>query len=171
VVLALSTTGAFLVPDILTQKNIASLGDIRRLTDHSAATAGGSGAATTVTGLTIDRMGMGTGALCYSAEMSAIYEATLASGFTLSLAYAVQHAPDGSTWADYQTGAAAVVQTATGGALVAKAELNVAVDLNSANRYVRFNYQPTFSNTQNDTFYGDGVGFFAGFTRLPAPTA
>jgi hypothetical protein len=157
------------MPDILTQRNIAALGDLKRLTDHSTATAGGSGAATTVTGLTIDRMGFSTGAQPLSAEFGVLYEATLQSGATLSLGYDVQTAPDGSTWTDYQTATYAVVATGPSGGGAVKAAFNVAVELTLAQRYVRFNYNPSFSSTGTDTFYGDGVGFFAGFGRLPAP--
>jgi hypothetical protein len=157
--------------DIVLQRNIGALGDIKRLTDHSTATAGGTGAATTVTGNTVDREGFGTGSLPMSALVSVAYEATLQSGATLSLAIDVQNAPDGATWADYQTVAATVVATGPSGGGTVKGEYNTQVLLSSAQRYIRFNYQPTFSSTGTDTFYADGVGFFAGFDRLASTNA
>ena len=157
--------------DIVTQKNIAALGDLKRLADHSTAVAAGAGNATTVTGLTIDRQGFSTGALPRSAQFGVLYEATLASGNTLSFGYAVQHSANNSDWTDYQTAGSTVVSTATGGAAAPKASFNVAVDLANAKRYVRFNYAPNLSAAGTDTCYADAVGFFGGFDKLPAPTA
>jgi hypothetical protein len=159
------------MPDVLTQHNVASLGTLQRLTDHSTATAGGSGDATSVTGNTIDRMGFSTGSMPRSAVMGVAYEATLASGKTISFGYAVQDSADSSTWADYQTATFAVVSTGASGGSTNKGTFEVPVDLNNARRYIRFNYQPDLSATGTDTAYADGVGFLAGFDRLPAPTA
>ena len=153
---------------IITQRNIASLGTLARLSDQSTATAAGSGDATTVTGLTIDRIGFSNGSMPRSAEIGVVYEATMTSGKTLSIGYAAQHSTNGSTWLDYQTAAPVVVATA-GATTVFKSSFNVAVDLNSAHRYIRFNYGPDLSATQLDTFYASAVGFLAGFVRLPAP--
>ena len=155
--------------NIITQHNIGALGDLVRLTDHSTATAGGSGDATSVTGNTIDRMGFSTGSMPRSALMGVLYEATLASGATLSLAFAVQDSPDGTNWSDYQTVASAVVATGPNGGGAVKGSANIQVDLNGARRYTRLNYQPDLSASGTDTAYADGVGFFAGFDRLVAP--
>jgi hypothetical protein len=156
--------------DIVLQRNVAALGDLMRLSDHATSIAGGSGDATTVTGLTIDREGFSNGSLPLSAEMGVIFEATLASGATLSLGYAVQDSADSSNWADYQTPAASVVvATGPSGGGAVKGEFNVPVLLSSARRYVRFNYKPTCSATGTDTTYSDAVGFLAGFDRLAAP--
>lgn len=157
------------MPDVMTQHNISALGVLARLTDHSTATAASTGDATTVTGNTIDRMGYSTGAMPNSAAMGVAYEATLTSGKTLSIAYAVQDSADGTTFADFQTGGSTLIGTGPSGGGAIKGIYNVPVDLTSARRYVRFNYQPDLSATQTDTFYGDGVGFMAGFPRLPAP--
>lgn len=159
------------MPDILTQKNVASLGTMLRLTDHSTATAAGTGDATSVTGNTIDRMGFSTGSMPRSALMGVTYEATLASGKTLSVGYAVQDSADGTNYSDYQTAAFVVVTTGASGGSTNKGTFEVPVDLNNARRYVRFNYQPDLSATGTDTLYADGVGFLAGFDRLAAPTA
>jgi hypothetical protein len=155
--------------DIVQQRNIGALGTSKRLSDHGTSTAGGSGDATTVTGLTIDRAGFGNGSLPLSMQATVDFEATLGSGKTLSIGYAVQDSADGSTWADYQTATSAVASTGTTGGSVNKGTFNVPVNLTSAKRYVRFNYMPTCSATQTDTTYSDANGFFAGFDRLAAP--
>jgi hypothetical protein len=155
--------------DIIQQRNIGALIDIKRLTDHGTSTAGGTGDATSITGITIDREGFGNGSLPLSALASVIYEATLASGATLSIGYAVQDSADSSTWADYQTATSAVVSTGASGGSTNKGAFNVQVNLTTARRYVRFNYMPTCSATGTDTTYSDGVGAFGGFDRLAAP--
>lgn len=156
--------------DIVSQHNIAGMGDLKRLADHGTSTAASTGDATTVTGLTIDRMGFNNGSMPRSALMGVLYEATLGSGKTLSIGYAVQDSADNSAWSDYQTATYAVVATGPSGGGVVKSDFNVAVDLNSARRYTRFNYNPSCSATGTDTTYSDAAGFFAGFDRLPAPT-
>lgn len=158
------------MPDILTQHNVAALGTLERLTDHSTATAASTGDATSVTGNTIDRMGFPGGSMPRSAVMGVCYEVTLGSGKTLSLGYAVQDSADGSTWADFQTATYAVVTTGGSGGTTNKGTFEVPVDLNGARRYTRYNYNPDLSATGTDTLYADGVGFFAGFDRLAAPT-
>jgi hypothetical protein len=155
--------------DIVLQHNVEGLGTLKRLSDHSTATAGGAGQATTVTGLTIDRKGFSTGSLPRSADLGVLYEATLQSGATLSLGYDVQHAPDGATWTDFQTATYVTVATGPSGGGVVKGDFNVAVDLGMAQRYVRFNYNPSLSSTGTDTLIADACGFFAGFDRLAAP--
>ncbi len=156
--------------DIVYVKNIAGLVDVSRMSDHSTATAASTGDATSVTGLTIDRMGFSTGSMPRSAMMSVVYEATLASGKTISIGYAVQTSDDNSSWTDYLTATYAVVATGGSGGSVAKGSFNVAVDLNNARRYVRINYNPDLNATGTDTFYADAVGAFGGYDRLAAPT-
>lgn len=154
--------------DNVTQHNIAALGDLVRLSDHSTAVAAGSGDATTVTGITIDRAGFSTGAMPQSGLFGVAYEATLTSAKSLSLGYAIQDSADGTNFSDFQTATYATV--VTGSATTAfKGCWNVAVDLAAARRYVRFNYIPDLSASGTDTFYADAVGFLGGFPRLPAP--
>jgi len=157
--------------DIVQQRNIGALGDLLRLSDNTAATAGGTGDAASVTGLTVDREGFAGGSLPDSALMSVLYEATLASGKTLSIAYAVQDSADNSNWSDFQTGAAAVAATGPSGGGTVKSEFNVQVNLRSARRYVRFNYNPDLSATGTDTAVAVAAGFFGGFDRLVASNA
>ncbi len=155
---------------VVLQHNVGSLIDLKRASDHSTATAGGTGASTTVTGLSIDRQGFSNGALPLSALFGVIYETTLQSGATLSLGTDIQSSPDNSDWTDFQTATYAVVATGPSGGGAVKGSFNVAVDLGNAQRYVRFNYNPAFSSTGTDTFYGDAVGAMAGFPHLPSPT-
>jgi len=155
--------------DMTLTRNVGSLGDLLRLSDHATSTAAGSGDATTVTGNTIDREGFAGGSLPNSALMGVLFEATLASGKTLSIGYAVQDSADGTTWNDYQTATYAVAATGVSGGGVAKGQFNVAVDLRAARRYTRFNYNPDLNAAGTDTSYSDAAGFFAGFDRLAAP--
>ena len=156
--------------DMVLQRNVGALGDLVRLSDHATSTAGGTGDGTTVTGNTVDREGFSTGSMPLSALMGVIYEATMATGRTLSIGYDVQHSPDNSTWTDYQSATYQVVATSVVGAgTPLKGQFNVAVSLGSAQRYVRFNYTPKCSNSQTDTTYSDAVGFFGGFDQLAAP--
>lgn len=155
--------------DINQQRNIGALGDLKRLTDHGTTVAAGSGDATTVTGNSIDREGFGTGSLPLSALVGVIFEATLASGQTLSIGYSVQDSADNSTFADYQTATYTTASTGASGGSTNKGQFNVQVNLTTARRYIRFNYNPKHSATGTDTSYSDGVGFFGGFDRLAAP--
>lgn len=156
--------------NIASVKNIGSFIDNKLASDPSAATAGGTGDATTVTGIAIDREAFGTGAIPRSMLASVLYEATLGSGKTLSMGYAVQDSADNSTWADFQTAAGVVIATGPSGGGAAKGTFNVPVDLSNAREWVRFNYFPDLSATATDTFVGQAVGTFGGFDRNPAPT-
>lgn len=157
--------------DIVSQRNIGQMGDIKRLTDHATSTAGGTGDATSVTGASLDRVGAFSGSLPDSALISVLFEATLASGATLSVQYDLQSSPDNSTWTDYQTGTYVVAATGASGGSVVKGEFNVQVNLRNAARYLRFIYSPKCSSTGTDTTYSDGVGFFGGGDRLPSTNA
>jgi hypothetical protein len=102
-----------------------------------------------------------------SAIFGVLWEATLATGKTLSFGYAVQDSADGSTWADYQTATYAVVGTGSTAASVLGGAFQADVDLGSARRYVRFNYATDLSATQTDTAVARAVCAFGGFDRLP----
>jgi hypothetical protein len=155
--------------DINLVRNVGALGDILRLSDHATATAGGTGDATSTTGIAVDREGFSTGSLPLSMLASVVYEATLGSGNVLSIGYAVQHSADNSSWSDYQTATYTTVATGLSGGSVQKGAFNVQVNLTSAKRYVRFNFMPDLNRAGTDTGYYDAVGFIAGFDRHPAP--
>ena len=156
--------------DIVIQKNIGAMVDIVRASAAASAVAAGTGDATTTTGSTIDRMGYG-GSMPRSALFSVIYDATLASGKTLSMGYAVQNSPDNSTWTDYQTATYAVVATGATGGSVAAGEFNIQVDLNNASRYIRINSNPDLNASGTDTAVTRAVAALGGFDRLPASNA
>lgn len=158
------------MPDQLTQHNIGALGDLVRLSLPATGTAAGAGDATTVTGVTIDRFSFSNGSMPRSALMGVLWEATLTTAKTLAIGYAVQDSADGSTWADYQTATYATVANGSSG-LTPVGQFNVQVDLNSARRFVRFNFNPDLNNSATDTFVTRAAGFFGGFDRLPAPNA
>src|SRR5262252_1802352 len=144
--------------DINLVRNVGALGDILRLSDHATATAGGTGDATSTTGISIDREGFSTGSLPLSMLASVAYEATLGSGNTLSIGYAVQHSADNSNWSDYQTATYVTVATGASGGSVQKGAWKV-----------RFNFNPDLNRAGTDTGYYDAVGFIGGFDRQPAP--
>lgn len=154
--------------DQVTQHNIGAIVDAVYASAAAAATAAGSGDAATTTGKTIDRQALGS-SMPRSALFSTLFDATLASGATLSLAYAVQDSPDGTNWSDYQTGASAVVATGPSGGGAKAGQSNVQCDLNSARRYVRFNSFQDLSAAGTDTSVTRSVAVLAGFDRLAAP--
>jgi hypothetical protein len=178
--------------DIVLQKNIGALIDVKPLLPVLSWTAGGSSDSVTWTGAAIDRGGFGEGAggltatpMPYSADVDIIYSATLGSGATLAFNFDLQTSPDNSTWTDYATVAAATIATGPSGGgavsgvqrLVLSATANpnapsrmAGVDLTNAQRYVRLLALPHLSRTGTDTAVIVGVGIFAGFDRLPAAT-
>lgn len=154
--------------DIVLQKNVASLGSLRRLSDQAALTAAGSGDATTVTGVTIDRLAFG-GSMPGSAELAVLFAATLASGATLSVTFDLQDSADNSNFSDYGTTAALVAATGPSGGGTVKGQITQGFSLMGARRYVRLLFLPDLSATGTDTAVAIGSGFFAGFDRLAAP--
>lgn len=154
--------------DIVLQRDVGSLGVLKRLGATASAVAAGTGDSTTTTGTTIDRFAFASSGLPRALAAGVLYDATLASGKTLSIGYAVQHSDDGSTWADYQTATYAVVATGASGGSTVAGELEIGVFLGSAKRYVRLNSAVDLSATGTDTAVTRAVGFFAGFDRLPS---
>jgi hypothetical protein len=153
---------------LVLQRDVGSLGSLKRLSAAGTATAGGTGDATTVTGITINRAGgFPAASMPLSLALSIPYEAVLATSKTLSIGYAVQDSADGANWSDYQTGSS-VVATGSTAASAVSGELEVSVNLTSARQYVRANHAPDLSATQTDTAATRAVGFFGGFDRLPA---
>lgn len=152
--------------DLVLQRDVAALGALLRLSLASTAVAAGSGDATTVTGITIDRFGASSPMGVVNAGVA--YEATLASGATLSIGYAMQDSADGTNFADYQTATYAVAATGpSGGGQVAGVFDLSSVNLSSARRYFRLNYRPDLSAAGTDTASFRAFGFGAGYDRLP----
>ena len=150
--------------DIVSTRNIGSLGLMKRLSAAASATAAGAGDSTTTTGVTIDRAAFVNSMPVSMAAMVA-WEATLATSKTLSIGYAVQTSDDNSSWTDYQTATYAVVATGSTAASALAGEFTVNVNLTSARRYVRMNFAVDLSATQTDTCVARAVGFVGGFGR------
>lgn len=146
--------------------DVGALGALKNLSAAATATAGGTGDATTTTGVTVDRFGFDAGGIAGSLTAGVLYGATLTSGETLSVAWAVQHSADASTWADLDTGSSTVA-TGTSSVTAFSGTLEADIDLTPAERYVRVNFAPDLSADGTDTATAQAAGFFAGFDRLP----
>ncbi|MGB8600875.1 MAG: hypothetical protein WCD42_01630, partial [Rhizomicrobium sp.] len=145
--------------------DVAALGSLKNLSAAASATAGGTGNATATTGHCIDRFGF-LGGIAGCAAFALLWEATLATGATLTLAYVVQESPDGTIWSEYASGSS-VVATGNAAGSAQYGAFEIGVDLHSAGRYVRLNSTPTLSASATDTANTQATGFFAGFDRLP----
>ena len=154
--------------DLVLTRDVEALGTLKRLSAPSSAVAAGSGDSATTTGVTVDRAAFSP-SMPRSLAAAVLFGATLASGKTLSLGYAVQHGDDGTNFTDLQTATYAVVATGPSGGGAVVGELKIPVNLGSAKRYVRLNYATDLNATGTDTAVGQAAGFFAGFSRLPAP--
>lgn len=136
---------------------------IRRAAANTAATAGGSGDATAVTGVIIDRAALGWAESCV---LAIPFTATLASTQTLSIAYTFQHGED-SGLSDAATLASATGAVVATGAGTVTGVFEVGVSLRGARRYVRLNFTPDLSAANTDTAALSAVIVFAGANRLP----
>lgn len=148
---------------------IRSIGDlitVRRAAANTAATAGSTGDNTAVTGVTIDRVEIGTPQSCVVAIP---FTATLAATATLSLAYTVQegNASNMSDAATLQSGVSAVIATGPSGGGTVTGTFEVSVPLMGAGRYVRVNFTPNLSAADTDTAALSAVMVFGGADRLP----
>ena len=147
-------------------RNIGALISVLGASANVAATAGGTGDATAVTGGIIDLMENGHP---LSGVLAIPYTATLAAGETLSIAYEVDsgNADDLGDAATLVSGVSAVVATGpTGGGTVA-GTFEVDILLAGAGRYVRANFTPTLSASGTDTAALSSVMVLGGFDRLP----
>lgn len=148
---------------------IRSIGDliaVARAAANTAATAGGTGDATAVAGVIIDRAAIG---FPQSAVLAIPFTATLGAGDTLSIAYTVQegNASNLSDAATLKTAAAAVVATGPGGGGTVTGTFKVNLSLAGAGRYVRANFTPDLSRANTDTAALSAVLVFGGMDRLP----
>jgi hypothetical protein len=167
--------------DIVQLKSIAELIDEKSLFKSLSWTAGGASDNAVWTGDSIDREAFATGSLPRSLDAVVAYDATLASGATLALAWDLQDSPDGTNYSDLVTEASTVVATGpSGGGRVHGVSRIVIADANKpmgtpgygiggARRYVRVNVTPHLSAAGTDTGVIAGVGVFGGFDQLAAP--
>lgn len=153
--------------NIVLQRDVSDLGLLKYLSAASAATGGGGGNSATTTGVTVDRQSGKS--MPNALALAIVYDGTLATGKALQFGYAVQDSPDGTNWSDYQTATYASVATGATAASVVSGQLQVAVNLTSARRYVRANYATNLTATQTDTAVARAVGFFGGYDRYAEP--
>lgn len=146
-----------------------SIGDkisVARAAANTAATAGGSGDNTAVTGVIIDRAAHGWP----ESMVAAIpFTTTLAAAATLTLSGTVQTGPDSALASvrTLQAIPATVVATGPGGGGTVTGTLEVNVPLRGADRYVRLNFTPDLSAANTDTAALSAVLVFGGAERLP----
>lgn len=147
-------------------RNIASLIAVMGAAANTAATAGGSGDDTEVTGLILDR---GTIGFPQSAVLAIPFTATLAAGKTLTIAYAVYSsaADDLSSPTVLTSAAAAVVATGPAGGGTVTGTFDVDLSLAGAGRYLRADFTPDLTATGTDTAALSAVIVFGGADRLP----
>ena len=147
-------------------RNIGSLVKVARAAANAAATAGGTGDNTAVTGAIIDRLSVGTP---QSAVLAIPYTATLAEGETLSIAYTVQsgNAANLSDATTLTSADSAVVATGPTGGGTVTGTFEVDVSLGGAGRYVRANFTPDLSRANTDTAALSAVLVLGGMDRLP----
>ena len=146
-----------------------SIGDkvsVRRAAANTAATAGGAGDNTLVTGVVIDRAALGWP---QSAVIAVPFTATLAAAATLTIADTLQHsdAADLSGAATLSSQAAQTVATgpAGGGTVTGTYERNVSP--RGAKRYLRVQFTPDLSAANTDTAALSAVLVTGGAERLP----
>lgn len=151
---------------IIETRNVGDTISVRRAADNTAATAGGSGDATAVTGVIIDRAALGWP---QSAVIAIPFTATLAATATLTITDTLQHG-DNSGLSDAATLSTQTAQTvatgpAGGGTVTGVYERNVS--LRGAKRYVRVNFTPDLSAANTDTAALSAVLVTGGAERLP----
>lgn len=150
----------------MTGTGIRSIGDeisVRRATANAAATAGGAGDNTLVTGVIIDRAALGWPESCVVAIP---FTATLAAAATLTVGGVLQHG-DAANMSDasaFSTITPAVVATGAG---TVTGQVEVNLRLTGAKRYVRLNFTPDLSAASVDTAALSGIIVFGGAGRLP----
>jgi hypothetical protein len=148
-------------------ENIGSKIAVVRAAANTAATAGGAGDNTAVTGVIIDRAALGWP---QSGVVAIPFTTTLAAAATLSVAMTVQDG-DASNLSDAATFASranAVVATGPGGGGTVTGVVELDVNFSGAKRYVRANFTPDLSAGGTDTAALSEVIVFGGAIRLPA---
>jgi hypothetical protein len=131
-----------------------------------ASTAAGSGDASEVNGIAIDRLALGS--TYQSAKLVVAVSSTLTSGKTVSVAANFQDSPNNSDWTDYGTALASTVVSTATSSTAFYGEASLDVNLNGADRYVRVQVTSDLSYTGTDTAITTGVIVFGGAEELPA---
>jgi hypothetical protein len=143
--------------NIVTQHNIGALLALATSVLPQAAAA-------SVNGAGVDRMAHGMPLSCVLHQVAG---AESGAPTAVSVQTKLQHSADNSTWADYDPpGSATVAQTAALAA--ASSENAVAIDLSSANRYVRAVTTIAFTGGTSPTILVAADIVFGGEPLLPA---
>ncbi|MEB3421735.1 hypothetical protein ACFSDD_17785 [Salipiger marinus] len=150
---------------MIQMKDIGALILPLRAAANAAATAGGTGDNTAVTGAIIDRAAVG---MPQSGVLAIPFTATLAAGATLSVTYTVQEGEtdDLSDAATLITDTVVAATGPTGGGTVTGC-LALDVKLRAGGRYVRCNYTPNLSAANTDTAALSALLICGGMDRLP----
>lgn len=132
----------------------------------SLITAAGTGDATKVTGVGIDRKQGQT--LALSAAVTTSFLAALADTKTLSLAHEIQYSSDNSTFdTAVVLEASAVKATGETGGTNERGQAEFSINLISQKRYFRINVTPDLSATGTDTASFATQAALGGFSELP----
>ncbi|WP_158963916.1 hypothetical protein [Chachezhania sediminis] len=150
---------------MIQKKDIGALILPIRAAANAAATAGGSGDSTEVTGAIIDRLSIASPS---SGVLAIPFSAALAEGETLTVGWEIEHGDedDLSDAASFASGSAVVATGPTGGGTVTGC-FNVDVKLRGCARYVRANYTPDLSASGTDTAALSALMICGGMDRLP----
>lgn len=156
---------------------------------YVAATAGGSGDNTLVTGLTLNRASLVqnglstlTGILPTYVMFNLFYEAVLAGAATLSIkTVLIEDSANGSSWATFldQTStprpngwpASGVVDTGGTGGTTQRGIVRFGANIQGARQYIRIKYTPDLSASGTDTGKFTVSALFAAFQELPPGTS
>ncbi len=145
---------------------IRSIGDkisVARAAANTAATAGGSGDNTAVTGAIIDRVAEGWP----QSMVAAIpFTATLGASATLAIAVTIETG-DASNLSDARTLKTVDATVVATGAGTITGCYEVDALLTGADRYIRVNFTPNLSAANTDTAALSAVAVFGGAERLP----
>jgi hypothetical protein len=154
--------------DQVVSKNIGALITVRAGSVAYSITAGSTNDATNLTGISIDREDIvgDQGALPLSMVAGLVFDATMASGGTLSVEFSVVDSANNSDWAVYASETYAIVATSVGAAISGQRNFNV--NLSSARRYIRVDTLVDLSRAGTDTAMVRAVAVLAGFDRLAA---
>ena len=165
-------TGELLNMEQVLSKNVGALITARKGSAFLSWTSGGTGDGTVKSGTSLDRESVGAsgqGGIPESCVVSALYEATLGSGASLTIALGVDDSADNSNWSGYATLAAQTVATGPSGGGAVSGQVAFNVNLSSARRWVRPRFVPTLTRGGTDTGISVAVMVLGGADKLPAP--
>lgn len=150
-----------------TRHNINAYIGVAPASDSAAATAGGTGDATLVTGLVIDRSAFNSP---QSVAFLIRYKAVLAQAATVSYAYSIETAVDSAFTVPVvlQSATSAVVDTGATGGSTQRGVFRIAADLAGALQFIRLKFTPDLSAANTDTLESSAVAVLGGGAYLPA---